>query len=63
MPTIIQGDILLEQQLNAILAKPFKNPEAIDGFRFFWKVQLVKALHSPGSRADTWELIDLSILQ
>jgi len=44
MPTIIQGDILLEQQLNAILAKPFKNPEAIDGFRFFGRSNLLRPI-------------------
>src|SRR5215469_13729361 len=42
---VIQGHLLLEEDLNAFIAKVFKNPEAIYGLRFYWKVQLAKAFH------------------
>jgi hypothetical protein len=41
---VIQGS-LLEEDLNAFIAKAFKNPEAIYGLRFYWKIQLAKAFH------------------
>ena len=56
---IIQGHLLLEEEVNAFVAKAFKNPKAVDELRFFWKVQLVKAFHPPGERSDLWELIGM----
>jgi hypothetical protein len=56
---IIQGHVLLERDLNAFIAKAFKNPEAIAGTNFYWKVQLVKAIHPIGHHPGLWRLIDL----
>jgi hypothetical protein len=47
---VIQGHALLEEELNAFIAKAFKTPKAVDRFSFGQKVQLVKAFYSPDER-------------
>ena len=49
---IIQGHLLVEEELNAFIEKAFKNPKAINRLRFFWKVQVMKAFtHTSSARS------------